>query len=163
MIFLRNEDYQTGFTETFVPGQWQHLFGQEMHISETPSNSLCVYLAGITLDSSASSIISDMEGITPSTSMVWLDFSSNARHVSYLAQDRKWKINSELTDSLMEHRRRPSGVPEVVSAAIPHLCSLSLNFILFLMALLTHGMNLSIHLFSVVHLANCCVLTTISF
>lgn len=49
-------------------------------------------------------------------------FSSLGGHISYLTQDRKWKINSELSDGLMDHRKRPQGVSEMVS--LPSLTSL---------------------------------------
>lgn len=50
------------------------------------------------LDLSLSSFISDIKGIiTLHLSVVQLDFSSSARHVSYLTQDREEKINRLLT------------------------------------------------------------------
>lgn len=68
--------------------------------------------------------------------------------------ERKWEIKSELTDSLTAH------VIFLKWLLLPSLTSLLSHCTLFFsfMACLTLGKNLSVHLFSMVHLANCCVL-----
>lgn len=124
--------------------------------SVTPVDSLCICLAGTTPYLSTSSITKNIKGtITPPYEHILTWFSSLAGHISYLTQDRKWKINSELVTA-SRSTEKATKCPWNGFSAIPHLSCLSLLLFFFFVAPSTPGNNLSVHWFSVFHLANYC-------